>query len=62
MELFGDTLKKLATHKCLATQLEKHGPNQTFIIELTSEQRPPVNNDHYFWILTVVVGDRLGCA
>ncbi len=29
---------------------------------MTSEQRPPVNNGHYFWVLRVAVVHRFDCS
>ncbi len=35
---------------------------RTFISKMTSEQRPPVNNGHNFWIPGVVVVDKSDCT
>jgi hypothetical protein len=37
-------------------------PIDTFITEITSEQRPSVNNEHYFWVPIVNVVYRFDCT
>ncbi len=37
-------------------------PFGTFIIIMTSEQRPRVNNGHYFWVPRVIVVLRFDCT